>query len=123
MKGLLARVRHRYVAWTAVSAERLNASGNRDQGQGFDLIPTALADDVRLDPGDTPVPPPEDEVLRSAVAMHAGAVALCDADGVVLPDDLRVLRSSTDLEDAVRKVATVVEAAITGDVTHRPTAP
>lgn len=85
-------------------------------------LPTEVDPAVPLDPGDTAQPPPEAEVLRAAVALHAGAVALCDELGLALPDDLRdpVADGADGVVPAVEKVATVVGIAITGDVSHRP---
>ena len=72
-----------------------------------------------LDPGDTPAMPPDDEVLRAAVALHDGATALCAELGLDLPDDL-VGPLPDGVVPAVEKVATVVGVAITGDASHRP---
>lgn len=82
-------------------------------------LPTVIDPDLALDPGPTATPPPDAEVLRSARALHGGAVALCAELGLDLPDDL-----TGPLPDrvgpAVEKVATVLGIAITGDVSHRP---
>jgi hypothetical protein len=103
---------------TAAFAADLNARTLAALGDATDL-PTAVDPAVALDPGDTPRPPPDAEVLRAAVALHEGAVLLCDELGLDLGADLR-----SPLPDgvvpAVEKVATVVGIAITGDVSHRP---
>lgn len=82
-------------------------------------LPVERGPDEALDPGDTPAPPPVDEVLRAAAALHAGALALCAELGLEVPDDCRGPLPD-GVSRAVEKVATVVGIAITGDVSHRP---
>jgi len=87
-------------------------------GEPSDL-PVAVDPGHDLDPGDTPAMPPADEVMRAAVALHAGATALCAELGLDLPPDL-VVPLPDGVVPAVEKVATVVGVAITGDASHRP---
>ncbi|WP_148613995.1 hypothetical protein [Nocardioides rubriscoriae] len=89
-------------------------------GEPSDL-PTTVDPAMPLDPGDTALAPPPAEVMRAAVALHAGAVALCDDLGLDLPAELRHPLPD-GVTPAVAKVATVVGIAITGDVSHRPPA-
>ncbi|MDO9457048.1 hypothetical protein [Nocardioides sp.] len=51
-------------------------------------LPVTVGAGHDLDAGDLPVAPPAVEVMRAAVALHDGALALCAEQGVDVPESL-----------------------------------
>ncbi|WP_139978223.1 hypothetical protein [Nocardioides litoris] len=109
---------------TAVAAADLNARTLTVAGERTVVVgdrsglPTHVADDLSLDPGDRPRLAPEAEVRDAAHAVLAGAVAIGRDLGVdPAPDGLPSLDG--DLDTVVRRVAGVLAATIEARAAQR----